>query len=62
MYERIQNKQTDAYNKYMQKHKDDIGFKNKRNQSNIESYHKCKDKLNYNKKLCSICMTIIYIF
>ena len=44
MYERIKSKQTDAYNKYMQKHKDDIDFKSKRNQSKRDSYHKCKDK------------------
>ena len=30
MYERMRNKQIEAYNKYMEKIKDDIDFKNKR--------------------------------
>ena len=32
------------HNKYMEKHRYDIDFKNKRNQSKRESYHKCKNK------------------
>ena len=44
MYERIKNTQIEAYNKCMEKHKYDIDFKNKRNQSKIVSYHKCKNK------------------
>ena len=33
MYERIGLKQNQTYNRYMEKHKGDIEFKNKRNQS-----------------------------
>jgi len=44
VYERIKLKQNHTYNKYMEKHKDDIGFKNKRNQSKRESYHKSENK------------------
>ena len=43
MYERVKHTQIDTYNKYMERHKYDIDFKNKRNQSKRESYHKCKD-------------------
>ena len=45
MYERTENKQIEAYNKYME-NKDNMDFKNKRTQSKRESYHKCnKNKL-----------------
>jgi len=44
MYERIKINQIEAYNKYMEKHKYDIGFKNKRKQSKRKSYHKCKNR------------------
>ena len=43
MYGRSKIKQIEAYNKYMEKHRYDIDFKNKRNQSKRESYHKCKN-------------------
>ena len=42
--ERIKLKQNQTYNKYMEKHKDDIEFKNKSNKSKREEYHKSKNK------------------
>ena len=44
MYERIKLKQNQTCNKYVEKHKGDIEFKHKRNQSKRESYHKSKNK------------------
>ena len=44
MYERIGLKQNQTYNRYMEKHKGDIEFKNKRKHSKREAYHKSKNK------------------
>ena len=50
MYERIKLKQNQTYDKYMAKHKDEVEFKNTRNQSNRESYHKSKNKHTLNNE------------
>ena len=40
----LRSSKFEAYSKYMEKHKHDIEFKSKRNQSNRESYRKCKNE------------------
>jgi hypothetical protein len=59
MYERIKNKQIDAYNKYMEKQKDDIDFENK-NQSKREAYHKHKARNKSHQETVYICIATLY--
>ena len=60
MYERMKNKQIEAYKKYMEKHEYDIDFKEKKKsvkqRVNIVSV---RIKINYNRKQCNICTTTI---
>ena len=61
MYERIKLKQNRIYNKYMEKHEDDIEFKNKRNQSKREAYHKSKSKYSLGNETVYCCICNSYI-